>query len=183
MRCLFIQCQRYQAPPFNFPTIKTVQSPAQFGRTAPPLRKATVYPARQGVQGATRPSLLVLGSSLFPVFFLFFFFLSLAQKEKAVVLEDPVPHRTECTHIAYIVQNPLLPRPCTSACSTQHNYGKDTRAPESSSRGHWRLDRLNSFHDSASGPGPWVFVSFHRLGVCASRHPVCPSGQPIPIPQ
>lgn len=105
-------------------------------------------------------------------FFLFFFLLSLAQKEKAVVLEDPVPHRTECTYIAYIVQNPLLSRPCTSACSTQHNYGRDTRAPESSSRGHWRLDRLNSFHDSASGPGPWVFVSFHRLGVCASRHPV-----------
>lgn len=34
----------------------------------------------------------------------------------------------------------------------------DTRAPESSSRGHWRLDGLNSFHDSASGPGPWVFL-------------------------
>lgn len=91
----FIQCQRSQAPPFNFPTITSVQSLAQFGRTAPPLRKATVYPARQGEQGATRLSLLVLGSSLFPVFFFPFFSLSLAQKEKAVVLEHPVPHRTE----------------------------------------------------------------------------------------
>lgn len=75
MRCLFIQCQHSQSPPFNFPTLTTVQSLAQFGRTAPPLRKETVYPARQGGPGVTRSSLLVLGSSLFPVFFLSFFFL------------------------------------------------------------------------------------------------------------
>lgn len=51
MRSLFIQCQpsqAAQAPPFNFPTIMSVQSPDQFGRTAPPLRKVTVYPARLG---------------------------------------------------------------------------------------------------------------------------------------
>lgn len=99
MGCLFIQCQRSQAPPFNFPTITSVQSLVQFGRKAPPLRKATDYPARQGFRGATRASLLVLGSSLFLVFS-FFFLLSLAQKEKAVVLEDSVPHRTEYAYIA-----------------------------------------------------------------------------------
>lgn len=93
MRCLFIQCQHSHAPPFNFPTITTVQSLARLGRTAPPLRKETVTPHDRGAGGVTRSSLFELGSSLFPDFFSFSFFsLSLAQKEKAVVLEHPWCH-------------------------------------------------------------------------------------------
>lgn len=47
----------------------------------------------------------------------------------------------------------------------------DTRAPESSSRGHWRLDGLNSFHDSASGPGPWVFLFRSTAWECVPPRP------------
>lgn len=47
----------------------------------------------------------------------------------------------------------------------------DTRAPESSSRGHWRLVELNSFHDSVSVPGPWVFCFVPPPGKCVPPRP------------
>lgn len=86
--------------PFNFPTVPGVQSLAQFGRTAPPLRKETVYPARQGAEGGHSTIPAHAWVLLVPCFFLFFFsrcsVSGVAQKEKAVVLENPAaPHRTE----------------------------------------------------------------------------------------
>lgn len=46
----------------------------------------------------------------------------------------------------------------------------DTRAPESSSRGHWRPVRTKLLSRQRLRPWPvGFFVSFHRLGVCASR--------------
>lgn len=86
--------------PFNFPTVTGIQSLAQFGRTAPPLRKETVYPARQGAEGGHSTIPAHAWVLLVPCFFLFFFsqcsVSGVAQKEKAVVLENPAaPHRTE----------------------------------------------------------------------------------------
>lgn len=119
VRCPFIQCQRSQASPFNFPTITSVQSLAQSGRTAPPLRKVNRIPrTTRGGTGVIRSSMLVLGSSLFLVFFPFFFFLHL-QKEKAVVLEYAAPHCTDYTYMPpCVVPRILCPLERVSLCAS-----------------------------------------------------------------